>query len=812
MRNRQIFKISKNMKLHFLKITILLGAFLLANAAVAQQDNFGWRLGAQGGIMSYNGDLTGQFRLIQPTPKTTHPFDHINFETYGFTAERSLSRAWGFGVSYSKGQFTANDRAIDWNGKLQTRNENFDRSLNALTKIKNYGAYFVYYFDNEKLLGKSAFLSPYLKAGVGVTRFKVYGDLYFGENNQPYFYWPDGTIRNLPEGDANAAVVGQDGKFETNLTELKTEGVNYRTSVFTPMAGLGLKFRLASRLNLNVEYLFHFTQTDYLDDVSGKFLPEYSSTAQEYAANPPNWKGEYRGNSNGKDDFYTFTTISLHYNLGRKKEAFAAPAILTGALPLWEMDTTAVLDTMEMETAGRPVDPTEAEMEADLKVKKVETAAPAIAPTEAEMEAELQKKPEQPAKAEQPTSPVAAPAAAENQQKIASLEKELTMLKARQDSLEGKVSQIVKAQMAGEIKRLEQEIEVLKTAPQPPKSPVQPAIAPMKPGDEMQDMQKELQDIKAQLQQRQQQLPKGPENAELTALRAKIQQYEQQLAAQNNRRNEAEMVALRASMESLRQEIAKPQPIVVTPPATDDGKDQQIAELNARTLQMQKTIDSLQARVVKPATPDTLAKPQIDPRLAALQAQMDTLQAKIKADEDRRKQEQAAVAKKLEDQRRQAEEQKRLEAEAQQQAELDAAKQELAELKAKEAAKAEADRKAKALADLKAKISAREQSVVYFNTGSSTLDERAKATVQDAAKLLLVHPELTATLEGFTDPSGNRQRNLELSRKRAEAVKEVLVQVGVPAERITVGEGGIDFKVKKPEEGRRVEVRLRVKE
>ncbi len=809
------------MKFHFFKISILLVAFICTHPAAAQQDKFGWRLGAAGGLMSYTGDLTDQFRLVQPTPRTIHPFDHIDFKTYGLTAERSLSRAWGLGISYSKGQFTANDRSIDWKGKLQTNGSNFDRSLNALTKIRNYGAYFAYYFDNEKLMGKTAFFAPYLKAGVGVTRFKVYGDLYFGENNQPYYYWPDGTIRNLPEGHSTAIIVEQDGHFETNLTELETEGVSYKTSVFTPMAGLGLKFRLANRLNLNLEYLFHFTQTDYLDDVSGKFLPEYDNPAQEYAANPANWNGEYRGNSNGKDDFYTFATVSLHYNLGRKKEAFFAPAIFTGALPLWEKDTAdskVVLDTVEMDTPPL-VDPTETEMADEIQRQQEQISKTTQPDTAAAIEKPAQKtgdsgkeKPApaapQPKASEKPLAPVVE----QNQQKITALETELATLKSRQDSLESKVDPSVKTQMAGEIKRLEQQIDSLKSTPKTPKPPAPPATAPTKPDDEVQSMRKELQTIKSQLQQRQEQAPQGASDAELAALRAKVQQYEQQLAARNDRRSQQELAALRASIESLSKEVAKPQSVIVAPPAADTGKDQQIAELNARMQEMQKSLDSLRAQSAAPAKPDSLKKVQPDPEVTALKAELDSLKAKIKADELQRKQQAEAEAQALEAQRLQAEVQKRNEAEAQRQAELDAAKQELAEMKEKQAATAEAERKAKALADLKTKIKGWEKKPVYFETGSATLNEQAKSTVQEAAKLLLMHPELIATLNGFTDPSGNRQRNLELSRSRAEAVQQLLVQTGVPADRISIGKGGIDNNVRTPQEGRRVEVSLQVKE
>jgi outer membrane protein OmpA-like peptidoglycan-associated protein len=46
------------------------------------------------------------------------------------------------------------------------------------------------------------------------------------------------------------------------------------------------------------------------------------------------------------------------------------------------------------------------------------------------------------------------------------------------------------------------------------------------------------------------------------------------------------------------------------------------------------------------------------------------------------------------------------------------------------------------------------------------------------------------TVEGFADPAGTRQYNLELSRRRADAVKSYLVAQGIPADLVkTVGYG-----------------------
>lgn len=39
-----------------------------------------------------------------------------------------------------------------------------------------------------------------------------------------YYFWADGTVRDKPRGDASANVIGQDGKYETDLYSWVTEG------------------------------------------------------------------------------------------------------------------------------------------------------------------------------------------------------------------------------------------------------------------------------------------------------------------------------------------------------------------------------------------------------------------------------------------------------------------------------------------------------------------------------------------------------------------------------------------------------------
>ena len=75
---------------------------------------------------------------------------------------------------------------------------------------------------------------------------------------------------------------------------------------------------------------------------------------------------------------------------------------------------------------------------------------------------------------------------------------------------------------------------------------------------------------------------------------------------------------------------------------------------------------------------------------------------------------------------------------------------------------------------------------ILFDTASDRLKPESAAAIQSVAKALGTNPALKLLIEGHTDAVGNAASNLDLSRRRAEAVKAVLVsQFSVDADRLT---------------------------
>ena len=132
----------------------------------------------------------------------------------------------------------APDSSFQRQRNLNFQSRNFHIQLNALYYLKSYsGDYHSrWVFD------------PYLFTGIGYL-----------------FYNPRTTL----------------GEEEFSLRSAQTEGVAYNKWAITIPAGFGLKFKLNEFTNFIFEAGYHFTFTDYLDDVSSNFASEFPNGTTE---------------------------------------------------------------------------------------------------------------------------------------------------------------------------------------------------------------------------------------------------------------------------------------------------------------------------------------------------------------------------------------------------------------------------------------------------------------------------------------------------------------------------------------------------
>ena len=75
---------------------------------------------------------------------------------------------------------------------------------------------------------------------------------------------------------------------------------------------------------------------------------------------------------------------------------------------------------------------------------------------------------------------------------------------------------------------------------------------------------------------------------------------------------------------------------------------------------------------------------------------------------------------------------------------------------------------------------------VFFALDQYDLDDIAMASLARDARLLKEHPEVIILLEGHCDERGTIEYNLALGEKRAKAVRDYLVTMGVAASRLRV--------------------------
>jgi peptidoglycan-associated lipoprotein len=73
---------------------------------------------------------------------------------------------------------------------------------------------------------------------------------------------------------------------------------------------------------------------------------------------------------------------------------------------------------------------------------------------------------------------------------------------------------------------------------------------------------------------------------------------------------------------------------------------------------------------------------------------------------------------------------------------------------------------------------------VFFSEASAELGSRGRVALEAQAAWLARHPKLSVTIEGHADDAGAARHNLEVSQRRAESVRQRLIQMGVAPERI----------------------------
>ena len=80
--------------------------------------------------------------------------------------------------------------------------------------------------------------------------------------------------------------------------------------------------------------------------------------------------------------------------------------------------------------------------------------------------------------------------------------------------------------------------------------------------------------------------------------------------------------------------------------------------------------------------------------------------------------------------------------------------------------------------------------MVFFPLGSTKLSDQDQSTVSQAAQVYKTKPNARVTVTGYADTIGSPSTNMALSQQRANVVKGLLVNGGVPAGAISTAASG----------------------
>jgi outer membrane protein OmpA-like peptidoglycan-associated protein len=293
---------------------LLLTAVIMIKQAEAQYNNkpvnsyeSNWQLNAGIGYGTYYGDMSRyNIRSFSDAGKLTrflnYNQNYIKEPSFHLSVVKRLGlTSTGIGLNLSRTLIQGSDRYVTNNGKLQTNDANFSRSLNFKTDILDAG------FSINLNSFNKGFFTPYLNLGAGLSFFDVRGDLFTGPNQtQPYAYTTPQSIN--------------DGIFETRLRDELTEtDQKYPNTVFYAQALLGFNFRLSNNFSLGVESDIKYSGSDYLDDLSGRYKTIYINQRSQYIARPGyniiNPQTGNRGRNDDVNDFYIQNRIVFRFHI-----------------------------------------------------------------------------------------------------------------------------------------------------------------------------------------------------------------------------------------------------------------------------------------------------------------------------------------------------------------------------------------------------------------------------------------------------------------------------------------------------------------
>jgi len=228
-------------------------------------------VGAGAGVLTFHGDV-GKSALVGN-------YSYIR-SAFSLSVEKYFNRNFSLSLNLLKGKVARDEKASDNLPKL-----NFESPISQI----GISATYLIQGKNEQ------FVIPFISAGIGVFMFDPHADL-LDKNGNSYYYWKDGSIRDLPETSMNvfyAQNTNRDYKYETQLGK---PGEFSHTAMVLPVS-FGVKLKLTPRFDVNLGFAYHFAFTDYIDYVKSgsndKYLYTYAACTWHIFTLPKEEKEKY---------------------------------------------------------------------------------------------------------------------------------------------------------------------------------------------------------------------------------------------------------------------------------------------------------------------------------------------------------------------------------------------------------------------------------------------------------------------------------------------------------------------------------------
>lgn len=213
----------------FLRCIVLIGCVQTVQAQTGFNKPFRSDFSFDYGFVRFQGD------------HATSPYGIGNYSIGG--SFHQSYKAWKADFQFAQSQITWNDQS------------GFSRS-NFQAKSLRYGLLLGRYLFEPN---SENFCNPFMLLGVSSIQFNSYTDLK-DENGLDYFYWKDGTIRDLPEASFNqttSKILKRDYQYESALA------INQQSICF-PFE-LGLRANVSSRMAFQFSWQSVFMQSDNID-------------------------------------------------------------------------------------------------------------------------------------------------------------------------------------------------------------------------------------------------------------------------------------------------------------------------------------------------------------------------------------------------------------------------------------------------------------------------------------------------------------------------------------------------------------------